>query len=436
MDKYLSLRLLTGLAVLTSNRPWVANSGYIFATTLVGSVLGFVFWTAASHLCSPAQIGLGASLISAITLIAALGDMGLGVMLVRYSSSFGREQIAFFNTLLLVVASCTLALTLVFIAGVPWWSPALNGMLASRSGLSIFVVGALAFASALFYDRLFIARQATRWMFWRSLLMHVSRLILLLAFLRGLGATGLLAAVGLGALISLAVSVWAFSPRALPGYHLRLTLNMAYLSGRMGYALGNHLSQLTWGLPPLIYPLLVAGMLGAEANAHFYTSWMVANLLFMIPLAVSTASFATASFATASSSAALHLGPFWRAMCLTLLGLLPVTMAFMLFTRPVMQLFGDSYSANYRLLVLFLASVFPYTINTFVITAYRLGSHIRGLVCLSVSIAGLSLGLVAVLCGYLGLLGIGWGWLLAQTTGVLLACLGYLTSLRGRPPAQ
>jgi O-antigen/teichoic acid export membrane protein len=250
----------------------------------------------------------------------------------------------------------------------------------------------------------------------------------------------LLTAVGFGALISLAASVWAFAPRALPGYRLHLTLFTAYLSGRMGYALGNHLSQLTWGLPPLIYPLLVAGLLGVEANAHFYTAWMVANLLFMIPLAVSTASFATASFAssssTASNSAALRHGPLWRAMRLTLLGLVPVALAFMLFARPVMQLFGESYSTNYELLVLFSASIFPYTINTFVITAYRLGSHIRSLVCLSVSIAGLSIGLVAVLCGYLGLLGIGWGWLLAQTIGLLLSSLGYLTSLRARPPAR
>ena len=161
--------------------------------------------------------------------------------------------------------------------------------------------------------------------------MHLTRLVVLVALAGRLGEMGMLLAAGVGALISLGASAWSFAPQALPGYRLKLAFDQHYLSGKVRYALGSQVSQLAWGLPALALPLLVAGLLGAEANARFYVSWMVANLLFIVPLAVSTAAFVSAAAARSRSS----IGVLRRATRLTQLGLVLPALGFIFFSRIV-----------------------------------------------------------------------------------------------------
>jgi len=405
------------LAAQASKHPWVANSGYLFAATVLGSAFGFIFWTAAARLYSPTQVGRSVSLIAAISLIALLGDMGLSVVLVRHISSHAAEKARFFNTLLSYLLVCTGGIVMIF-ALFFWFAPNSLSVISTPAHLAVFAAVTLVFTAAQFYDRLFIALQASHWVLNRGVLMHLTRLVVLVALAGRLGEMGMLLAAGVGALISLGASAWSFAPQALPGYRLKLAFDQHYLSGKVRYALGSQVSQLAWGLPALALPLLVAGLLGAEANARFYISWMVANLLFIVPLAVSTAAFASAAAARSRSS----IGVLQRATRLTQLGLVLPALGFIFFSRSILSIFGESYAEAAKLLVLFVVSVFPFTLNTFTVNAYRLAGQPWGLVWLPGSISALSLALVAVCCWRYGLVGVGLGWLLGQSLG---ACLSW-----------
>ena len=60
------------------------NAGYLLGVTLVGTATGFIFWTLAARLYDAQQVGLAASVISIVQLLAGIASMGLGLGLVRF----------------------------------------------------------------------------------------------------------------------------------------------------------------------------------------------------------------------------------------------------------------------------------------------------------------------------------------------------------------
>ncbi len=409
------------------NRSLLTNSAFLIGNTIAGSCFGFLFWLVAARSYTQAQVGLGAAYISALNLLTTFGELGLGTALIRFAPTLGAKRDSFVNSALAATAICTLGLTFLFSLGIPLWSPEL-GELARPSLLALFAVATVAFALGQLLDSLFVAFQSAAFSFARNLAANVIRLALVLTVGRFFGAAGLLLAVGAAALATSALALLALAPRAVPGYRARPAFNWRLLRARLGYTLGNHFAALLWSMPTLVYPLIIIALLGAGANAQFYISWMVANILLIVPAAVSTS-----TFARAANHADVSDRTFWRTMWRTMAALVPLAAMVALGAPLMLRVFGKDYSASGGPLFLCLvASSFPYTINTFTIVYHRVHQHIRGviwvagavtLLCLALSIG---LGLVA------GLVGIGAGWLAGQTLGMLIA----LWSRRRRPGAD
>src|SRR3954447_8844939 len=85
---------------LAGSQSLAANSVALIATTLAGSAFGFLFWLLAARVYSPAQVGLGAAAISALTLLTTIGEMGLGTALIRFLPGAGQQQARFLNVTL------------------------------------------------------------------------------------------------------------------------------------------------------------------------------------------------------------------------------------------------------------------------------------------------------------------------------------------------
>ena len=404
---------------LEQSRQVLLNSAFLIGNTLTGSFLGFAFWVLVARRYSPVEVGSGSAYIAAMTLLASLSEMGMGTTLIRFAPSMGSERVGFVNASLTAVAGTTLMVTLAFVVGIPIWSPELSTLTHSSLYLGLFVGSTLAFTLAQLLDRLYVAFQVTQFTLIRNLLANVLRIGLAMTLRCKLGTAALLLAVGAGALTTLGLSALVLAPRALPGYRPHLCFDWPLIVERLRYSLGNHLSILLWNAPPLLYPLFIVTRLGAEANAYFYITWMIANMLFIVPTAVSTSAFAQAANHTAA-----HAEAFWHTMRLTLAGLLPIASGVMAVSRLLLQFFGTEYfTGGHSLLVLLVISVFPYTINTFVIVDYRIRHNVRGVIWVSGCVALLSLALV-IICGTAyALTGIGIGWLCGQTLGAIFALL-------------
>jgi O-antigen/teichoic acid export membrane protein len=362
---------------------------------------------------------LGAAYVSALTLLAAVSDLGLSSAIIRFAPSMGSRQIDFLNAAATVVVLTSLAASVLFLLGIPLWSPGMIPLIRSLLACLIFGVSATVFSLAQLVDKVFVAFEVTHFMFLRNLLSNVVRVALIVVASRFLGAAGLVLAVGGGALFGLLLAAGLFVPRTAPGYRLRPALDWPLLRDKAGYSLGNHFATLVWSVPALVYPLAVVSLLGPGANARFYVSWMIANLLFIIPVSISTS-----AFARASNAGRLEGEPFWRTMWLTLASLLLPSLGLMAGAPIVLRLFGAHYSAQGpALLILLVLSVFPYTVNTAVITFHRIERNVARMVWLSGSTILLCLLLSMALGRANGLTGIGLGWLAGQLLGVVLSLL-------------
>jgi O-antigen/teichoic acid export membrane protein len=401
-----------------------SSAAFLIANTATGSLFGFLFWFLAARLYSPAEVGIGAAYISAVTFLTNLGEMGLGTALIRFAPRMEGQRVAFINTTLVVVAGSTLLAATVFAIGTPLWSPELEELRHSTAHLSLFLVSALAFGLAQMFDRLFVAFETTQLMFARNIVANIARIVIVVTVGRALGASGLLLAVGGSAVLALILASGAFAPRALPDYRPRLSFAWSLLRDKAGYTLGNHFSLLFWNAPPLIYPLVIVELLGAEANARFYISWMVANLLFVVPTAVSTS-----AFARAANQAVVDDRQFWRAMWRTLLGIAPVAAVIIVPAQFLLRAFGAEYAAAGSTVFLCLVgSILPYSVNTFVIAYHRIHQHTGRVLWVSGAITLVCVVLSIGLGVRMGLAGIGLGWLGGQTVGMVIGLLSYCAS--------
>jgi O-antigen/teichoic acid export membrane protein len=116
-------------------------------------------------------------------------------------------------------------------------------------------------------------------------------------------------------------------------------------------------------------------------------------------------------------------------MRLTLLILLPAVSSLVLLSPWLLNIFGAAYATSAQSLVTLLAlSAFPYTLNLFVITAYRLGQNLKELAWIPGIITGLCLVLIVPCSMRWGLIGVGIGWLIGQALGSAVALFYFLRS--------
>ena len=400
-------------------RPLLLNSLFLIANTVAGSCFGFLFWLVAARRYTPSEVGLGAAYISSLTFLATLAELGLGTALIRFAPAMGGRRAAFINSALASVAASSLGAAALFALGTPIWSPELGELGHPGLACGVFVGATAAFSLSQLLDRVFVAFEAAHFLFLRNLGLNVVRVALIVTVGRPFGATGLVVALGGGAGATLLLAAALGIPRAVPGYRLRSGFAWGLLRDKLGYTLGNHVAALLWGAPMVVYSLLVVNMLGTSANGHFYLSWMVANMLFVVPTSV-----ATSAFARAANSGYLDEAAFWRTMRLTLAGLLAPVLILAGAAPLVLRVFGDDYGAQGRgVFLLLLLSAFPYAINTAVIVRHRLEHHAGRVIWVSGLIALLCLGQSAALGARYGLPGIGAGWLGGQVLGALAALL-------------
>lgn len=403
----------------TGNQRLLVNSLFLIANTFIGSLFGFAFWFVAARTLTPAEVGVGTAYISAAMFLANLGELGLGTVIIRFSPSLGKQQPRLINTAFFGAAVGTLFFSCIFAVSAPLWSIDLKDLGHSILYTSVFLTTTMAFGQVQLVDKLFVAFEKSYFTFIRALLGNILRLIVIVAVGEFFGALGLLLAVGVSSLITLLISLSLFVPRAVRGYRARLLFDWSLLRDRVPFTLGNHLASLLWNAPNLLYPIISLLLLGKYANAQFYINWMLANLLLIIPNAVSTSTFARASV-----QGGLSGGLFWRMMQRTLLCLIPLVGVWAVIAPLILPYFGEKYVDNGSGLFLYLVvSVFPYTVNVFFVAKCRMQESVSSVVFHS--------GLTTLLCFLMsavfsyshGLMGVGLGWLVGQTLGGLLAIL-------------
>ena len=177
------------------------------------------------------------------------------------------------------------------------------------------------------------------------------------------------------------------------------------------FSAGNYAGDLAWSAPGLLFPLLVVGQLGAEANAYFYVAWAITSLLVGIPYAVASSLLAEGSHAQGLTDE--HIS---RAFGLALALVVPAIGLCWIGAPLLLGLFGAPYAANgvdtLRLLSL---AALPVSLNIMHLTVARVDRDVWRILGITGATGGGALLLGAALASVHGAPGIALGYFIAQT---------------------
>ncbi|TWG10631.1 lipopolysaccharide biosynthesis protein [Actinoplanes teichomyceticus] len=344
------------------------------ATTLVTSAFGFAYWWLAAHVASPAAVGQASAAVSAMTLIGTIGMFGMGTMLIADLPSLARGRWALISTCLLVAGAAATAGGLLYVAAAQLWIPGLREAMGGVPATVLLVVGIASNAMTLVLDEAMVGLLQGPLQLMRNAWFAGLKLVLLGALaLLPITLTGgeLLLTWVAGIVASTAILHAALRRRGMID---SLRPRLSLLRGRGRATLDHNLLNLAAYLPRATLPLVVTATLSAEANAAFYTAFMVLSVLGMVPGNVALTLFAVASGDRAALRGKVRMG-----LLVCLAGGLPAALVVMALADPIMSIFGSAYAdtAGTALAILTLTYV-PLVLHHFFLAISRVHGRVRG----------------------------------------------------------
>src|SRR5438270_2943248 len=133
--------LKKALQWMRANSIILVNAGSLVGTTVVTSLLGFVYWWLAARAFPPAVVGFASAAISAMTLLGTFALLGLGTLLLgELPQQRGREA-SLISTAVLLVGGVGGLLGLVFAVAAPHISADFRVLGASIGNCMLFALG-------------------------------------------------------------------------------------------------------------------------------------------------------------------------------------------------------------------------------------------------------------------------------------------------------
>jgi O-antigen/teichoic acid export membrane protein len=375
------------------------NSIYLMLSTVILTGLGFFFWTISAKLYSAHDVGLATTVISAMNLIANIGSLGLGIALVRFLPN-SKDQSSLIN-------SCMAVTALVFVAGLAVFSPKLIFIRKSLYLGMVFIAFVVFQAESNLLDRVFVALRDTKYTLIKNTVFSIGKLILpflLVAY----GSYGIFSSWGLSLLVSfvycLVILARHFSIRP------EAVIYDGILRKIIGFSFSNYISNMLNLLPGLVLPLLVTQYLSPTDTAYYYVAMMIASLVFMIPIAVSSSMFAEGS----KRRKELRRITYKSSWLITVL-MIPA-MALMIIAGPMLLgLFGTLYrTEGTMLLIILVLSAVPQAFKAIYMSVLNVEHRMAELITANAIISIAVIGLTLAFTGH-GLTGLGFAWLLGQS---------------------
>ena len=404
------------------------NSLYLMLNSLLTALLGFVFWIVVARFYEPADVGLAAALIATIGLLANFSTLGLHIGVVRFLPGAGEGSVKMINSCLTLSGLASVVAAVVFIVGLPFWSPALLLIRQHPIFLASFILFTAILTLSGLLGQVFVAKLSAKFILIQGITISVLKIPIVIILATFFGAFGIFASVGVAMAISTLVAMLWFLPRVQSGYVPRPSLCKSVINDMAHYSLGNYLAGLAWGVSTMLLPLMVVNILGAETNAYFYIAWSIATLLFIIP-----ASLSLALFAEGSHREELLWANTLKALKLCLVILIPAILLIFALGDKLLLLFGEVYSQNATTLLWILAlSVFPLSVIHIFLSIKRVQKDMKSIIGVSAATMCFTLGLSYLLMTKMGIIGVGIGWTVGQAIVASLIGVVIFTGQRQR----
>jgi O-antigen/teichoic acid export membrane protein len=267
-------------AQVPAPRSQVSNGLALIAAKVVTMGLGFVFWVLAARTFTAHEVGLAAGVVSAMMLCTQLALLGLGSAFITHFPRLQRQPAALLDTSLTAVAVLGILWGAAFLLVAGWGFRQLDVVATHPAFGLLFVVACVFGTAGILLDQIATALRRGEQALLRNATCAAAT-VGLLALLVALGAPHDAQTIFIPwAVAGLAAGVIGVVQlrRALPGYRPRPAADRPLLR------------ELT--APGLILPMLVAELLSPSINATWYAVWMMAWVVYIVPIQVGMTIFA------------------------------------------------------------------------------------------------------------------------------------------------
>lgn len=223
------------------------------------------------------------------------------------------------------------------------------------------------------------------------------------------------------------VGILIFIPFVMKGIKLKFMVKRRLVNDMMHFSFGNYCAGIVGGLPGMLFPLMIVNMFRPEYTAYFYVAWVIAGVVFMIPGAVASSLLAEGSNEPRKLAHNLK-----RALKFSFLFVILAIAAIFIFDEKLLLLFGHEYSESCAelLRILAISSILMVT-NVIYIAKVNVEKRIDMLLLLTIIGSGTTLTASYILLTKMGLIGIGYGWMVGQGAILTIVTFDWLRQKRG-----
>jgi O-antigen/teichoic acid export membrane protein len=389
-----------------------ANSIALILAKVTTMGLGFLSWLLAARLFEPAEVGLASGAVAAMMLCTQFALLGISSAVIFLYPQHKQKPERLLNTAFSMVGLGALVTALLFLALANIAFQELKVVASIPLFALLFVVMSVLGTAGILLDQVSTAIRRGDHMFVRDLAAGLVTLSVIAVLPMLAGATSALVifsawvAGGVTMFLLGSVQLW----RSLSRYLYRPRFERPLARQLLGVGLPNYALTLTERAPALVMPIVVTELLSPEINAYWYTVWMMAWVVFIIPIQVGINLFAEASHRPEALGKVIRHG-VWSS-----LGLGIVAAAGLALAAPIaLSLLGERYAdAGAMPLRILVVTVIPLTFIQAYFATCRARRKLREAV-----LTGIVSGLVAVTAAAAagieyGLTGMASAWLAAQ----------------------
>ena len=270
--------------------PLYKNSYYLILNSIIGSALGFLFWTIAARNYTANDVGLATAIFSAIGLLTTISKFGLDISIIKYLPMYETKNDVV-NLSLSIPLIISVVLAILYVLGVNYWTPNLSILLNWKYG-SLFLIFTCAYTLYALQNNIYIAERKAKMTFLLSTFWAALK-ILLLVMLSSLGLFGIFNSWGLATTLSTVIGFIILS-KSMNNYKPLVVIKKELVKKMMNYSFGNYIASFLFSAPALVIPIFLSNI-NPEMSAYFYISWMIAGLIYSITGLINMSLFAECS---------------------------------------------------------------------------------------------------------------------------------------------
>jgi len=376
------------------------NSIAFVLNSFLSAFYGLLFWIMAARLMSTSEVGISTVVIAAGTMITYLSKLGMDTGLLRFLP-MSKDRNTMLNTILMLTLFLSISISLAYLVGLDLFSPAQRFL--RESWLPLIFLCFVALVAIIGIQNAAIA--ALR----RADLMLVQNSILgvripLLLFMAAMGFTGIMLSFNIAYLVAFIAGIAILY---MHGIGFKPAMRLSSIKESFRFSFGSYIADIWAILPSTVLPIIIVNNLGTDQAAYYFIASSITSILFTIPNSVSTSLLVEGSHDLPLRENTI------KSIKLTLLIMLPLILAIILFGNEILSVFGSEYRGHSQEILILMVSSSLFTMVPSIYVAIKKVQKDILMVNYVLSASSLSI----IIAGYMlvlnyGILGIGYAFLM------------------------